>query len=833
MNSSYRHVAAVLALCVAFVAALTFGLLGLALPQPPPPELPTPAPLGPPLTRHLMLVVIDGLRQDIATDAAKMPHLAARLQAHASGVVWANPVSMTSSAVLTYGTGQRGDIDQVVNNETGSPTAYDHLPAAVRDAGLTTAGTGDHAWFQMYPGAWDREHPDPEGVGMEVDYNAEIFAAAREMLAEPRPALHVVHFVTPDHQGHVHGPLSERYAEHIRGFDADLDAFLRELPADTTVFVTSDHGAGANGEHGSDTPEQRRSPIVAWGPGIVPELRGAELHQIDLPSTFAALLGVRAPAHARGHVRTEWLDAPDEARAALACADLARLQAYTGALVGPEAAADAAGQECTTGTARERIAGAPSRARALDQKIQESTIKGSTSGWLLPVLAVLGALLVLALVLSPYRWPSRHRLGASALVAGLVAFAAWLNWQIELLPGGWHQRVYIILAVVAYLTLIAGLAVHRRAVALLDRHAVLGAALLPGLLVVSYTRSTQPHSFIVAALVIVVALVAGIPRAAAPLLAAPRRWAARWPDLLTVAVVVGLFWRVGFKGENYIPPDLVRNTGAMLAVAVGAIAVFALLRHVRDPRATLLGTLAAAALAAGSLALRPVAPTAVCLLLWAAPLAGGVVALARRHRSLGELLILAGYAQVARDPEIPLLLGWYLAADAVGRAMAAGIARDPEPGRVRPSMVLFVVTFLFTWTWLGRIAVQLGLDFTHMDFAAGAFRQPDTSLFRVALALFTKYAVARGAVIFAVLAPLAAGWRPWVVRGLLAAELVRSATLATMLFVSRWSFWTSLRLIGDIPHALVAVVVAAIALALVSRPERAAQPRVVPVRAAA
>jgi len=33
---------------------------------------------------------------------------------------------MTSSAVLTYGTGQRGDLDQIVNNESGGAVRYDH-----------------------------------------------------------------------------------------------------------------------------------------------------------------------------------------------------------------------------------------------------------------------------------------------------------------------------------------------------------------------------------------------------------------------------------------------------------------------------------------------------------------------------------------------------------------------------------------------------------------------------------------------------------------------------------------------------------------------------------
>jgi predicted AlkP superfamily pyrophosphatase or phosphodiesterase len=85
-----------------------------------------------------------------------------------------------------------------------------------------------------------------------VDYNAEIFAAAREFLrATPRPNVTIYQFVTPDHQAHACGVFSEKYRAHIRGFDKELEALLGEIPADTTVILTSDHGAAASGTHGT------------------------------------------------------------------------------------------------------------------------------------------------------------------------------------------------------------------------------------------------------------------------------------------------------------------------------------------------------------------------------------------------------------------------------------------------------------------------------------------------------------------------------------------------------------------------------------------------------
>jgi predicted AlkP superfamily pyrophosphatase or phosphodiesterase len=148
------------ALFIALVAALGIGLV---IARSPPTEVASPRPSGPPLTRRLALVIVDGLRYDLAVDDALMPRLAGLMRERTSGEVWANPVSMTSSAILTYATGQRGDIEQIVNNETVVPVAYDHLMKTMKGQGLVTAYTGDRAWFRMFPGAWDLSHPDPKG----------------------------------------------------------------------------------------------------------------------------------------------------------------------------------------------------------------------------------------------------------------------------------------------------------------------------------------------------------------------------------------------------------------------------------------------------------------------------------------------------------------------------------------------------------------------------------------------------------------------------------------------------------------------------------------------
>lgn len=821
-----QHALVLLAAAVALVAGLATAVVRLIVPVAPPRELPVPPALGPPLTTHLALVIIDGVRYDTATDPARMPHLAALMRERTSGEIWAGPVSMTSSAILTYATGQRGDLDQIVNNESGTRVAYNSLLGNARAAGLRTAGTGDRAWFRMFPDAFTASHPDPSGVAIDLDYNAEIFAAAYELL-RAQPNLLVVHFVTPDHQAHAYGSLSERYRAHIRGFDAELAKLLAALPATYTVFVTSDHGATDTGTHGSDTPVQRRSPIVAWGPGLVADRHeGRALDQIDLPSTFAALLGVAAPAHGRGHVLVDWLDAPDERRAAIACADLERLVTYGRTVLGDAVAATGAPTACAAATPRGRIEAAARAAAAMDRAIGGASLAGSPHGWLVPALAIGGALVLglWALGRRVLRHGREVAVGAAltlVLIGGGVACA----YGIELLPGRWPDAVRGVLFACANLALLVFVLRPRTAAGLLDRRIAAGAAVLPGLLAVSYTKTTQAQAFVVAAALTGVALTVGLPP-----VAERARIAGRVPRLVVIGALLALLSPLLWRDQGCLPTPLTRTADSAAWTAWVSIGIFAAARAARVAwsrstdasrrRLVIVETAAGAAIAIASLALRRVLPAEACIALWIGLLPVAVVVWRKGRRELAELVALGSYAWVAREPEIPILLATYAVALAVGEAFGAAASRADERGDgdgvPRPSLVLAAVAFLFAWTYVQRIGVQLGLGFETFDWGAGAFRQPGVSLLRIGAAISYKHAFARGAVLFAVLLPMRPRYRSWIVRGLVAVELCRVATLTTMLYVCRGSFWTSLRVMADVPHALGAVVVASVAYLVVA-----------------
>lgn len=779
---------------------LVVGVVRVVVPPAAPIALPVPPPMTSALTRHLAFVIVDGLRFDTATNAELMPHFSRRMSAKPSGEMWAGEVSMTSSAILTYGTGQRGSADQIINNETGSAVAYNNLLDNAQAAGLFTAGTGDRAWFRMFRG-WSWKHPDPEGVAIDVDYNAEIFEAARTALTK-QPNLLVVHFVTPDHQAHAYGSLSERYRRHIHDFDGKLEAFLEELPADMTVVITSDHGATDTGTHGSDTPVQRRSPFIAYGPGLVKgPLANRVLDQIDVPSTFAALLGIAAPAHGRGNVLVELLDVSEAERARIACADLTRLAAYARATVS-DADAIVKGA-CAAPT----VEGARTAARTIDAALGSAGLGGAAFAWLVPVLALFAAFILGALAL---RRPTPRVL---ALGAAMLTVAVALTKVVERTSWHWPTVFRVLLYIAGNALVLAGLRRLEKTAAWIDQRATFAILAIPGLLLVTPSRTTQIEAFVLLAVVGLLILSGRMPLPAR----APRR---TW--IVGVVLLVAIA-PISLKENIMIPKWIMGHPRPWAFLALASLGVERAAR-VGTSRARMLAALGVA-VAMASLVVREIAPPRVCLTAW---LGLPLLAIALwRFRPLGELLLVAAYGMVSRDFDLPILVLILLFASAVGNALG------PQLGSAsgRPFVAVALVTFLFSLGVLTRIGIENGLDFTQLDWGAAAFRDPNASIVRIGAALVWKHAFTRAAGIYLLFAALPPPLRMMTARGLVAAEAFRAAVLVVVLYACGDSFWTALRVIGDLPHAFIGMVVAAAALVVCARSEGGSLARLAPVRA--
>jgi len=734
------------------------------------------------LTRHLMLVVVDGLRFDVATDPNRMPRFAQAMRTHASAEVWAGRVSMTTSAVLAFGTGQPGGMDQVVRNIHPRPPAFDSWLHSAHDRGLSLAIAGDPAWKEMYGAFFGRALLDPPGVGIEEDFNPKTFRDTRTLIAE-QPSFLVAHFVTPDHQGHAHGIFSKQYRAHILDYDRQLDRLLHELGPDWTVLVTSDHGAVDSGTHGSDTPVQRRTPAFAFGPGIVPNVHlFRPVDQLDLSATLATLLGVAPPVHDRGHVLVEWLKLEPEERTAIACEQARRVMAYAKA----EVDAEIPNQPCDS------VESARSEVRATDRTISERTGISSPRATLTAIVGF-GFLMLIGVVIAARR-PWKLLLFAPLLAAVAVALVLYTERAPGGLPNVIRGTLFVLLLAPAILLLLrpgAGAGV-------LSRAGELGPILVPGALIATYTANTQPLAFVAVAVVFVIVAGVGPLDQDSPVLSRGRLRLSRLRFALVTLSLV-LLLRAGIQQDDVFPEWYMRH--ALLGQLTAIFALFAwFLAEAWRAWGKRLPFVVGLSLAVGSLLLRDHVPA---LLGRAAIVAFGVTAcvLAVRRSSLLAMSFgLASFAWVSRDHEVVAVVLTLIAARGIGDALAP---RATDSGRPPSSaLVLLLAAAGFGLVFIQRLGIQNQLDFGGLDYRAAAFGDPVVSAWIIGVALGYKYVLAATLVLSALSGPLEAHLRAELIPALAITFVARSGILLLLLFICGSSFWTGLRVLGDIPFAV-------------------------------
>jgi hypothetical protein len=782
----------VLALVVLFAAGLSWSSLRYILAPAHPPLMTPERAYGPPLTRRLLFVLVDGLRYDVATDGVRMPIFAKAMRTHTSAEVWCGQISMTGSAIHAYGTGQSGGIEQVLANVRPRPPPFESWLSRAHAEGLTLALSGEPEWIALYGSYISHRHLDPIGVPIGFDFNDQTFAGVWNVKKHD-PNFLLAHFVTPDHQGHRWGIPSPEYARHIHDFDQRLSAMLAQFGPEWTVIVTSDHGATDTGTHGTDVPVQRRSPIYAYGPGIAPGVHApARLEQVDVGSLMAVLLGLPPPRHGRGRAVVEWLDIPPAQRQKIACADAERGLSYGEAALGQEklAAARAALGECEGPNA---IAGARDSIRKLDSTIASNTGIASPAAWVIVLLAALFAACIAGVVF-----------GAAALqslpIAALsIAVAVLLVRGVERLPGVWPNAVRIVLFTIASLGVLWSLTRPKQLVALLDRAPRLTALLVPGALVVTYPTNTQPMAYLA---IMACACVLIARNASLDPLVTGKRAMFRVGAVFVPAIFL---WWPGTRPSEMYPGWLMGNATAPVAAAI-AIAIAALALIVRSAPSERTAGVVALVAGLGSIALLPHASPLVgrSLLLVLAAAAIWAAWSGRRMLALG--LGMATYVWLCRFWEIPVLV----LTVALAETLARSLGKLASPGRPHPSVVLLLATFIFGLLFVQRVGIQGGIDLAGLDQTTAVFGDPATPYWVAGTALIGKYALATLLVLGAALSRLEGEARESLLSALVVVYAVRTLTLLVMLVVCGGSFWTAQRVIGDLPFALLGTVTIAI-----------------------
>jgi hypothetical protein len=275
--------------------------------------------LGQPITRRVVVVLIDALRADTSLKPEVMPTLnqlrdqAAWATMHSQVPSYSEPgysVLMTGAwPYLSDGPAMNLDYADI-------PTwTQDNLFSAAHRAGLKTAVSG-YYWFEkLIP---------QEAVDASFYTPGEDKIADREVVDHALPWLQsgdynfvLIHIDQVDYAGHHEGgPRDPRWDAAATRSDDLLREIISQLDLEQdTVIVLSDHGQIDRGGHGGQDPIVLVEPFVMAGAGVKPG-RYPDMYQVDVAPTVAALLGTNLPASSQGNVLTEMLTlSPDKSAA--------------------------------------------------------------------------------------------------------------------------------------------------------------------------------------------------------------------------------------------------------------------------------------------------------------------------------------------------------------------------------------------------------------------------------------------------------------------------------------------------------------------------------------
>ncbi|MCX6034322.1 MAG: alkaline phosphatase family protein [Chloroflexi bacterium] len=275
---------------------------------------PTPGQaLGTPITRRVVVVLIDALRYDTSTNSAVMPFLNELRAQGASATMHSQPPSFSAPGWTTILIGAWPDINdsQLFNPpDEFSARAFtqDDIFAAAQRLGLNTAISG-YAWFEgmLANSGVDAGFYTP---GDDRLADIQVVAAALPWLTEDYQLV-LIHLDQVDYAGHYEGgPRGPNWDAAA----ARADTMVREIATQMdlkqdTLLVISDHGQIDRGGHGGPEPVTLVEPFVLAGAGVVPGNYG-DVNMVDIAPTLAALLGTNIPASSQGHVLTNILNLP-------------------------------------------------------------------------------------------------------------------------------------------------------------------------------------------------------------------------------------------------------------------------------------------------------------------------------------------------------------------------------------------------------------------------------------------------------------------------------------------------------------------------------------------
>lgn len=261
----------------------------------------------------VLVIGLDGLRHDRIA-AADAPNLDALIASGTFGtsLLYANPMAATSSGPgwSTIATGVWPDKHGVKDNSF-SGKRYDLYPDFLTrlesvNPGLSTFAAldwkplGDQGTFG--PAIDSRVVFDGDANGYPGE-DERVTQAAVPVLRDGNPDAAFVYLGNIDIAGHNGGAASKTYLDAIKASDEQIGRLVAAVRARPTYaserwtfIVATDHGHTDAGGHGGSSIEERRTFVLASGPGIAAGARPLDTRLVDVTATVFSQLKLPVPA---------------------------------------------------------------------------------------------------------------------------------------------------------------------------------------------------------------------------------------------------------------------------------------------------------------------------------------------------------------------------------------------------------------------------------------------------------------------------------------------------------------------------------------------------------
>ena len=265
-----------------------------------------------PLTRRVIVVVIDGCRLDRFHEAEK-PYLE-RLMA--GGTVFESVETVyPARTVVCFSSMFTGAPPETHGISSNLVLKLGLRVESVFDSLRRSGKKGRLVGIAHLIDAFGDDVASVTSVAHNDKIDQTLIAAARRELEAHDPDLLVLQLLAVDQNGHVRGTYYPEYVERIEITDRLIEGFMgwceeHGYLEDAAVVLMADHGQGRGiGAHGHLSEGERLVPFALWGSGVAEGRVVKDPSSIlDLAPTVCYLLGVEPPGGSVGRVLEEALE---------------------------------------------------------------------------------------------------------------------------------------------------------------------------------------------------------------------------------------------------------------------------------------------------------------------------------------------------------------------------------------------------------------------------------------------------------------------------------------------------------------------------------------------